>query len=118
MFKKTYFFVGLVLALFSCKSQKSSSALPLELIVTEDYSGAEEEEIIIVRTEKELHSFFAKVNRTRKPGLPIPVIDFTKDLLIIWCSDKSYTTVPELIVKEETQKTLIFKQSSKDIVVE
>ncbi len=96
--------------LFSCKSQTISKPLEMELIVQDNYSGAEEEELLTIKTQKELSSFFAKINRTRKPGLPLPVVDFTKDFLIVWCAGEAYSQTPTLALKKETDKELIFEK--------
>ncbi|PIB29926.1 hypothetical protein BFP77_04690 [Maribacter sp. 4U21] len=82
----------------------------MELIIQDNYSGAVAEELLTIKNQKALSSFFAKINRTRKPGLPVPVVDFTKDYLIVWCAGEAYSQAPALVLKKETDKELVFKK--------
>ena len=74
----------------------------MELIVRDNYSGLIEEELLVIKEEKALLAFFSKINKTRKPGLSIPVVDFTKDMLIVWCSGETQNPSAGLIMKKET----------------
>ena len=70
-------FLILLMGMLSCKSQKSQQMADntndgLTLLVEDGYSGVENFESMVVRDQKTLNSFFAKINRTRKPGIPVP----------------------------------------------
>lgn len=90
-----YLPVFVFIVLFSCNGQKkttmgdgngaNSSKEGLILLLQDNYSGADTSETLIIRDQKSLQKFFSKINRTRKPGIPIPVVDFTKDMVLIHC---------------------------------
>ena len=114
MFKQVSLLLLVVIMVFSCKSRQVGTSEVdsyMELIVQDNYSGAEEEELLIVRDKKGLSSFFAKINRTRKPGIPIPKVDFTKNVLVIWCTGESYRGTPELSIKNETDRQYTLRKS-------
>lgn len=80
----------------------------LTLLVYDNYSGAEAEETLIIRDAKSLKKFFVKINRTRKPGLPVPEVDFSKDMVIIHCSpENSGSKSNTLYLKEESDDAMI-----------
>ncbi|MFK5972248.1 MAG: hypothetical protein QM485_03115 [Flavobacteriaceae bacterium] len=60
----------------------------LTLVLEDNYSGSDTSEVIIIKDYKRLKRFFLKVNKTRKPGLLVPEIDFSKDMVIILCNGK------------------------------
>ena len=39
----------------------------------------------VIRDAKSLRKFYAEINKTRKPGLPVPVVDFSQELVILVC---------------------------------
>jgi len=94
-----YFFLMLVMVVASCSSKKGTNAKQVQeqtetvmeqdeltFLVRDNYGGSEEPEIQIIKDVKSLEKFFSKVNITRKPGLPIPEIDFEKEMVILVCS--------------------------------
>lgn len=112
------FLFGIVLILVSCNGQKKTIVesvnskvnlnSSLELIVQDEYSGFEIEETVIIKDQKRLKSFYSKLNMTRKPGLQVPSIDFSKEMVIIHCSGElNYTGVSELALSEETSTQVI-----------
>lgn len=82
----------------------------MELVVRDNYSGLIEEELLVIREQKSLLAFFSKINKTRKPGLSIPVVDFTKDMLVIWCSGETQNPNTGLKIKKETSKRYILSK--------
>ena len=118
---KTAYIVVLI-ALFSCKSQKNGSEgqlselereHPVSLIVSDLYGGTEVPEIQVIRKEADLKAFYTKLNRTRKPGLPVPDIDFEKEMVVIYCTGKTTNPlVPELIPVERTDEQLVLAEKS------
>ncbi|MCJ7465391.1 MAG: hypothetical protein MUO53_01690 [Maribacter sp.] len=86
------------------------SRMPMELLIQDNYGGTELPETLVIRNEKSLRSFFSKINRTRKPGLPVPKVDFSKDMVIIYCAGAQEGGIaPSLSLVEETDQKLIFK---------
>lgn len=78
---------------FSCKSQKNSqddSGMNIDndlvLVLEDGYFASDSPLTMTINDQKSLNSFFAKVNRTRKPGLPVPIIDFTTKTVIVFCT--------------------------------
>ncbi|KQC29352.1 hypothetical protein AAY42_05115 [Flagellimonas eckloniae] len=55
------------------------------LIAHDEYSGISEYETMVIRDAKSLNKFYAKINRTRKPGLPVPTLDFSKEIVLVVC---------------------------------
>jgi hypothetical protein len=111
----------LISGLFSsCKGQhivsnvKNDTSI-MELILQDDYSGAVAEETLLIKNQKSLESFFSKINKTRKPGLPVPEIDFEKDMLLIWCAGETTAANTGLVFQKETSESfLISKSKAKD----
>jgi|GEM_PF-328411 len=103
--------------LVSCNGQKrvseethngSNMAYRLTLLLEDDYSGTETEQTLIIRNEKELREFFVNVNKTRKPGIPVPEVDFSKKTVLIYCAgEKESRTLPELFVKDVTKEDIV-----------
>ena len=62
---------------------------------------------------KTLRSFYSRINRTRKPGLPLPNIDFTKEMVLIHCSGSQNAGIQsKLSILEKTDEELIVKITS------
>ncbi|WP_297690901.1 hypothetical protein [uncultured Eudoraea sp.] len=59
------------------------------LVLSDNYGGTETEQLMVIRDNKALKNFFTKVNMTRKPGLPVPEIDFDKEMVVIYCNGKT-----------------------------
>lgn len=106
-------FLILLMGMLSCKSQKSQQKADntndgLTLLVEDGYSGVENFESMVVRDQKTLNSFFAKINRTRKPGIPVPEVDFNKEMVIIVCSgEQKGIKMPRLSKKDENDKEIV-----------
>lgn len=78
---------------FSCKSQKNEQQGPvmnedndLILLLEDAYFPADLPLTMTINNQKSLNSFFAKVNTTRKPGIPVPTVDFDKKMIIVVCA--------------------------------
>ena len=110
---KVLFSIGLLLlTLLSCKSQNSTgvnseNTAKMELILEENYSESDEEQLVVIKNQKGLEEFFGKVNRTRKPGIPIPQIDFGKDMLLVWCGGEKVSFPTELQFQDTPNGILV-----------
>ncbi len=115
---KRIFLLVLVL-MIGCKSQKNTEEKlasastyeqeALKLLLSDNYGGTEYPEIQIIKDQKALKKFFIEINKTRKPGLPVPEIDFTKEMVVVYCSGKTQNpTGSSLVLKKEsdTEKVL------------
>ncbi len=96
--------------------QKETVAMndQLQLLVSDDHSGADVSENLIIRDTKALREFYSKINMTRKPGLPVPEIDFKKEMVIITCSgERNDGSSPVLSVEEVTDSQMVLSTSLK-----
>jgi len=84
--------------------ESQDSLATLTLILRDAYSNTEIAETLVIRDFKSLKKFYARINLTRKPGLPVPDIDFSKEMIIVHCSGTTDDgTLPDLYVSEETE---------------
>ena len=129
MFKYSiYLLLAAIIQLNSCKSTAQSNLqesddVGMELILNENYSGFEQEEYFLIKNEKELSAFYGKINRTRKPGLTPPIIDFDSEMILVWCGDSSATNYANFELNEKDKfielqklKSKTFKEESKLVV--
>jgi len=77
----------LLICLLSCKAQSlyGEKMEDLILIAQDGYSGISEYETSVIKDKKSLNKFYAQINKTRKPGLPAPTVDFSKEMLLVVC---------------------------------
>ena len=88
------------------KAEMSQEALTK--ITSDPYSGAEQAETLIIDNSKSLRKFYAQINKTRKPGLPVPDIDFSVETIVVRCSGKTEDgAMPSLHIKEQTEGTIV-----------
>jgi len=115
-----YYLISIFFLLLSCNGQKKLSVKnedsatgndsSLELLLQDDYLGFEEEETIVIKDQKRLQRFYMKLNRTRKPGLPVPVIDFANEMVIVQCAGgQNQMGVQALSFLQETDAAVILK---------
>lgn len=116
-------FTLVLLVLFmSCKSQKQAQTDKqpdlrqpegMELVLSDNYGGTATPELMILRDAGELKRFFININKTRKPGLPIPKIDFSSHIALVYCSGKiTGSGIPSLYALEETPEKLVLAQTN------
>ena len=117
---KSFFLILLVMCL-GCKSQKKGTSIQDNsigtptLILTDNYGGTEEQEIQVIKDMGTLKKFFIKINKTRKPGLPVPEVDFTREMVVIYCSGKTRLKAATKLYKmEETETQLVMSTKITD----
>lgn len=102
--------VLLTFCLFSCKAQKELAGekmKDLELVVQDGYSGIMEYETMVIQDTKSLNKFYSQVNKTRKPGLPVPMVDFSREMVIVVClGEQKGERMPLLSKINETEEEL------------
>jgi hypothetical protein len=119
-----YLAAFILIIIYSCNGQKKASMAntnevkgsgeKLTLILQDNYSGSEIEESMIIKDAKALKSFYSKINRTRKPGLPVPEIDFTKEMILIHCiGEQTSGKTAELTFVDENEDEVVVKSSAK-----
>ena len=117
--------LGLLILAGTCGSQKDKikntnyqelDDNPLTLILSDNYGGAETEQLLVLRDAKALKNFFTKVNMTRKPGLQIPEIDFSTEMVVIYCNGKTSDTPTSRIrgVLVEDNQMILDIENTKD----
>ena len=107
-----------------CKSQEKGQAKDssevvqsqeLILLVSDNYGGSENADFRVIRDMKTLRLFFGRVNRTRKPGLPVPEVDFNREIIILHCPGKQLNGgTPRLMIRENTIDKIVLAQEQAD----
>ena len=98
----------------SNKSEIKGSGEKLTLLLQDNYSGADVAETLVIKDVKALKSFYSKINSTRKPGLPVPEVDFTKEMILIHCMGEQTNGKQALLsVIEENEKEVVISTSVK-----
>ena len=116
-------YLCVLLFFISCNAQKTtslkviknkSSEYSLVLLLSDMYSGQNLPEIQVIKEPATLQKFFSKINRTRKPGLAVPKIDFEKEIVLIYSAGEQLNVITPLIeIKEETETQIILNVLNK-----
>ena len=117
-----YLSVLIFAVIISCNGQKKASMdntgdtngskEKLTLLLEDNYSGSDVAETMIIKDAKALQHFYAQINRTRKPGIPVPEVDFTKEMILIHClGEQTNGKQASLSVLEENDKEVIISTS-------
>ncbi|UII76153.1 hypothetical protein LV716_18090 [Flagellimonas sp. HMM57] len=105
---KRFLLLFILVSLFSCKAQNTVTAESSEqdadivLIDQDNYSGILEYDAMVIKDAKSLNKFYSKINKTRKPGLPVPTIDFTQYMVVIICMGEQKGNAIPVLSKTET----------------
>ncbi|RFN58097.1 protease complex subunit PrcB family protein [Marixanthomonas ophiurae] len=108
--------MSIVILFSTCKGGQSpqvevSNNIPFQVLVSSSQSNIEEPQRKIIKSQEELQTLFAEINKTRKPGIPIPEIDFDKEIVAFinfgQTSTGGYTVAVESI-KETKDNIMIF----------
>lgn len=70
---------------------------------------------MVIRDIKALRNFFLQINKTRKPRLSVPEVDFTKEIVVIYCAgiNSVQRSVKMVLLKESQDKiTLGLKEGT------
>ncbi|WP_123803316.1 hypothetical protein [Maribacter sp. 4G9] len=82
----------------------------MELVMSGDYSGFEKEQLLKFDSKSEFEVFFGKINRTRKPGIPIPDIDFEKKSVLVRLKGTSTNNISDITLGMSSNETLLFNK--------
>ena len=113
-----------MLIMSACKSQKTGGEDSnnqkdngLTMVMSDLYGGADTELIEVIKSQKALDNFFLQVNKTRKPGIRPPAVNFDKNLVIVYCSGQTnQTELPQLHAKEsESDKIYLSKNMPESV---
>lgn len=80
------FLMSIILLFSTCKGGQSSYKdasvnVPFQVLITASQSNIDQPKRKIISTQEELQTLFVEINKTRKPGIPIPEIDFDKEIV-------------------------------------
>lgn len=95
---------------FSCKSQNQvlKDDNRLEVLIGMDYFLVANPSIQIIEDAKTLKALYIQINKTRKPGLPVPDIDFSKYKVLVAFIGEIYSkTFPKMYVQKENASEII-----------
>ena len=112
------YLITVLFIIISCNAQKTvtdsnsesqiKSDNPMVLILQDQSANFDTVETMVIKDQKRLKSFYSKINKTRKPGLPIPEIDFTKEMIVVHCSgEQNKDGSISLSINEETKTEII-----------
>lgn len=112
-------YLFLILLFASCKcpkqatdrgGQEEAAANALTFVMSDSYGGLEVENLQVFRSQGGLQKFFAGVNKTRKPGLPVPQIDFSKNIVLVYSAGlTSQGTALELVSLGEKEGRILLE---------
>ena len=116
MFRTFFTFFILLVSLSGCKSYESAQNgkdgnTEMELILRGDYSGFEDEQLLVINNKVQWEEFFGRINRTRKPGLTVPEIDFEKNTIIIRLKGETTNNEPDVILGKVSNEALVLKRN-------
>lgn len=99
-------------------SADNQKGIPFEVLVQHSHGGYDQPQIKVIKEPTELQAIYSKMNMTRRPGFPIPEVDFDNEMIIgLYMGEKNtggFSIGIENI--EETKKELIItvKETSPD----
>lgn len=107
-----YVIVITLIVLISCKAQQdvkstSTENAEFELIAFDAFSGITEYEAAMIYDAKSLQKFYSRINKTRKPGLPVPQIDFLQNMLLAVCLGEQKGEAKPLVEKSEEDDNIL-----------
>ncbi|RRQ48862.1 hypothetical protein DZC72_14470 [Maribacter algicola] len=82
----------------------------MELILSGDYSGVEKEQLIKIDDQVAFEEFFGQINKTRKPGIPIPDIDFETKSVLLRLKGTSTNNKSDIALGISSNETLLFNK--------
>lgn len=94
-----------VLLLMSCKivvpeTKIDDENIPFQVLITISHSNFTDQKNLIVDSSEGLDEIFATINSTRKPGIPVPKVDFQKENVAVINIGERATGGHSVLVKE------------------
>lgn len=89
---------------------ENTDTVAMDLIMSGDHSGFEQEQLLKIDSQVELEEFFGKINRTRKPGIPVPEIDFKRNSAIIRLKGTTTNNEPDITLQKSSKQSLLLKK--------
>ncbi len=103
--------------LLGCKGQRTAAeegdAGSLQPLVSNTFYDTEDRTSFVINSQKELKTFYALVNRTRKPGLPVPSVDFNEHRVVVYTCAAA-DTVSHLRIADDSPNRLILREVGRE----
>ena len=97
------------------KMEKNSKTdkIPFKVLFDNDHCNIKEAKNVVITNKEELQNIYARINMTRRPGVPLPKIDFDKETVLgIFLGEKStagYQVKVDSIVKSNKELQVYYK---------
>ncbi len=79
----------------------------IELVASDAHSGIEMYEAAVISDAKSLAKFYSRINKTRKPGLPVPKVDFSQNVLVVMCLGEQKGEIAPKLAKSEKEDEIV-----------
>lgn len=103
-----YRLIILSIFLFNCKISNHSSSqheIPFEVLTKGSHGGYTVSEYLVVKNSKTLKTCYSQINKIRKPGIPIPKIDFEQEMVVALFMGEKSTGGFSISIKKIEQST-------------
>ena len=91
----------------------------MELVDHDNFTNIDSFATHVIRDTKTLGKFYKQINKTRKPGLPVPMVDFSKDILILVCLGEQHgEKTIQLSKLEETDQEMLIALDVRNVSTE
>jgi hypothetical protein len=114
------FFISLLI--LSCNSQKEQTnntpnqSTTIEVLNKNSHGGYTKSKTLVIKSQKELQEIYNQINMTRRPGFPIPEIDFDKEMVIaLFMGEKTsggFATTVEKVIENNNTLEIIVKETA------
>ena len=114
-------YLVILLLFVSCNAQKGNlvnknNKAELEIVLRDNYSGLKSPQILVIKEPVALRDFYAQINKTRKPGLAIPNIDFNAEMIIIYCMGEQINdSAMKIEIASENSEQIVFKLVASEV---
>ncbi len=75
----------------SAEQMQQKQEMKHEILVQDAYGGPVEPQIMVIKEPKGLQKIYTQINMTRRPGFPVPNIDFSKETVVAICMGEKNT---------------------------
>ena len=91
----------------------SQDTITFETLAEDFYGGMTDSKFIVIKEETTLNKIYKLINKSKSPGIKIPIINFEKEtVLVLFLGEKSsggYSIAVEQILDENEKVTVKYK---------
>ena len=91
----------------------SQDTITFEILAEDFYGGMTHSKFIVIKDETTLNEIYKLINKSKSPGIKIPIINFEKEtVLVLFLGEKSsggYSIAVEQILDENEKVTVKYK---------